>query len=143
MSHGERMKIVIAPNSFKESPGAPAVARAIEAGFRQVFADAEYLPIPVADGGAGMLQAPGMGLFAANGTVIAPGGGCLGRLANQQGIPVIAMAGCLGEGAELVLDHGVTTLFPILPDPGSLEATLVAAEENLRATARNIAAEIF
>jgi glycerate kinase len=377
MFYGESMKIVIAPDSFKESLGAPAVARAIEAGFRQVFADAEYLLIPVADGGegtvetlvaatggrfistavhdplgkvieasygvdgnnetayiemaaasglelippgqrnplltgsygtgemildalrrgfrhlilgiggsatndggAGMLQALGMGLFDANGTVIAPGGGSLGelaeidtsglapelkecriqvacdvnnpltgergasavfgpqkgadpamvemldrnlthwadliereiqrdvrnvagagaaggmgvallaflgaelqsgsdivlqtvqleqamegadlvitgegridgqsiagktpvgvtRLANQKGIPVIAMAGCLGEGAELVLNHGVTALFPILPGLASLEDTLVAAEENLRTTARNIAA---
>lgn len=142
MSHGERLKIVIAPDSFKESP----VLRQSPGQLRLV--SGRFSPMPntcrsLWRGGAGMWQAPGMGLFPANSTVIAPGGGGLGRLANQQGIPVITMAGCLGEGAELVLDHGVTTLFPILPDPGSLEDTLIAAEENLRATARNIAAEIF
>lgn len=36
------MKIVIAPDSFKESLTAVETARQIEAGFREVFADADY-----------------------------------------------------------------------------------------------------
>lgn len=45
------MKIVIAPDSFKESLSALEVAEAIEAGFRQVFPEAHYVKVPVADGG--------------------------------------------------------------------------------------------
>ncbi|WP_417528712.1 glycerate kinase [Marinomonas shanghaiensis] len=50
------MKIVIAPDSFKESLTALEVADAIEAGFRQVFADADYIKVPMADGGEGTVQ---------------------------------------------------------------------------------------
>lgn len=51
------MKIVIAPDSFKESLSALAVAEEIEAGFREIFPEAEYCKIPVADGGEGTVQA--------------------------------------------------------------------------------------
>ena len=47
------MKIVIAPDSYKESLSASEVAQAIEKGFREIFPDAQYVSIPVADGGAG------------------------------------------------------------------------------------------
>lgn len=51
------MKIVIAPDSFKESLSALEVAAAIEAGFREVFPQAEYRKLPLADGGEGTVQA--------------------------------------------------------------------------------------
>ncbi len=51
------MKIVIAPDSFKESLTALQVARAIQEGFQHVFPDADYLQIPLADGGEGTVQA--------------------------------------------------------------------------------------
>jgi glycerate kinase len=51
------MKIVIAPDSFKESLSALEVASAIEAGMREVWPDAEYVKVPVADGGEGTVQA--------------------------------------------------------------------------------------
>ena len=51
------MKIVIAPDSFKESLTAMAVANEIEAGFREIFPDATYCKLPVADGGEGTVQA--------------------------------------------------------------------------------------
>ena len=50
------MKIVIAPDSFKESLTAAEVATAIETGFKQIIPDAEYVKVPVADGGEGTLQ---------------------------------------------------------------------------------------
>ncbi|WP_051369105.1 glycerate kinase [Psychromonas arctica] len=50
------MKIVIAPDSFKESLTAKQVCRAIETGFKRVFPDASYDLIPVADGGEGTVQ---------------------------------------------------------------------------------------
>ena len=50
------MKIVIAPDSFKESLTALEVANAIEVGFRQVFPRAQYVKVPMADGGEGTVQ---------------------------------------------------------------------------------------
>lgn len=50
------MKIVIAPDSFKESLTALEVASAIEIGFRKVFPDVDYVKIPMADGGEGTVQ---------------------------------------------------------------------------------------
>lgn len=51
------MKIVIAPDSYKESLSASAVAQAIEKGFREIFPDAHYVSVPVADGGEGTVEA--------------------------------------------------------------------------------------
>lgn len=51
------MKIVIAPDSYKESLSATQVAQAIEKGFREIFPDAEYVSMPVADGGEGTVDA--------------------------------------------------------------------------------------
>ncbi|TPV79639.1 glycerate kinase [Klebsiella pneumoniae] len=51
------MKIVIAPDSYKESLSASEVAQAIEKGFREIFPDAQYVSLPVADGGEGTVEA--------------------------------------------------------------------------------------
>ncbi len=51
------MKIVIAPDSYKESLSAVEVAQAIEKGFREIFPDAHYIAVPVADGGEGTVDA--------------------------------------------------------------------------------------
>ena len=51
------MKIVIAPDSYKESLSALDVACAIEDGFREIFPDAQYVKLPVADGGEGTVEA--------------------------------------------------------------------------------------
>lgn len=50
------MKIIIAPDSFKESLTALEVANAIETGFRHVFPNGEYIKVPMADGGEGTVQ---------------------------------------------------------------------------------------
>ncbi len=51
------MKIVITPDSYKESLSASEVAQAIEKGFREIFPDAQYVSVPVADGGEGTVEA--------------------------------------------------------------------------------------
>ena len=51
------MIVLIAPDSFKESLSARAAAHAIEAGFRDIFLDAAYVLIPMADGGEGTVAA--------------------------------------------------------------------------------------
>ncbi|GEA59708.1 glycerate kinase [Vibrio comitans] len=50
------MKIVIAPDSYKESLSAMGVAQAIEDGFKHIMPDAEYIKLPMADGGEGTVQ---------------------------------------------------------------------------------------
>ncbi|MEZ8351399.1 glycerate kinase [Vibrio splendidus] len=50
------MKIVIAPDSFKESLSAVSVAAYIEKGFREIFPDADYVILPLADGGEGTVD---------------------------------------------------------------------------------------
>ena len=61
------MKIVIAPDSYKESLNALEVATQIEAGFREVFPNASYVKLPVADGGEGTVEAM---VAATNGEII-------------------------------------------------------------------------
>ena len=51
------MKIVIAPDSFKESLTASEVCDAIETGFATVFKEADIIKIPMADGGEGTAAA--------------------------------------------------------------------------------------
>lgn len=50
------MKIIIAPDSFKESMTASEVAQAIYAGFSPIFPTATYELIPLADGGEGFVD---------------------------------------------------------------------------------------
>ncbi|MDQ0975073.1 glycerate kinase [Neobacillus niacini] len=50
------MKVVIAPDSFKESLSAYEVAVAVEQGFREVFPEAECVKVPMADGGEGLVH---------------------------------------------------------------------------------------
>lgn len=51
------MKILIAPDSFKESLSAEQVANAIKAGFVVHYPNADYHLMPIADGGEGTLDA--------------------------------------------------------------------------------------
>lgn len=51
------MKIVIAPDSFKESLSAQGVAAALAEGVRKAFPDAEIVSVPMADGGEGTVAA--------------------------------------------------------------------------------------
>ena len=50
------MKIVIAPDSFKESLSAMEVAAAIAEGWQKILPDTECVCIPMADGGEGTVQ---------------------------------------------------------------------------------------
>jgi len=51
------MKIIIAPDSFKDSLSAEGVAQAIAEGLAQVWPDAELVQCPMADGGEGTVDA--------------------------------------------------------------------------------------
>jgi glycerate kinase len=51
------VKIVVAPDSFKESLTAKEASEIIEEGIRRVFPQAEVIKIPLADGGEGTVEA--------------------------------------------------------------------------------------
>lgn len=57
------MKIVIAPDSFKESLTALEAANAAEEGFKKVFPCAEIVKLPMADGGEGLVHSLVSSLF--------------------------------------------------------------------------------
>lgn len=50
------MKFIIAPDSFKGSLTAQDAAKAIRRGLSKVFPDADYVQVPMADGGEGTVQ---------------------------------------------------------------------------------------
>ncbi|MCW8330511.1 glycerate kinase [Photobacterium sp. SDRW27] len=89
------MKIIIAPDSYKESLTAMEVATAIEAGFRQVLPDAEYHKLPMADGGEGTVQSL---VDATDGTVIE----C--RVTGPLGEPVDGFYGLMGDGKTAIIE---------------------------------------
>ncbi|BDY06961.1 glycerate kinase [Ferrimonas sp. YFM] len=62
------------------------------------------------------------------------------RLAKRAGVPVVALAGSLGPGAELVHQEGIGALFSVVPGVTNLDHALARGAENLTLTARNLAA---
>lgn len=65
------------------------------------------------------------------------------KQAKLQGIPTIGIAGCLGDNANAILDHGMAAIFPIIPHLSPLDDVLANAKLNLSNTARNIGAVLM
>ncbi|AMO57400.1 glycerate kinase [Endozoicomonas montiporae] len=106
------MKIVIAPDSFKECLSAIDVATAIETGMRRVLPAAEFVKVPVADGGEGTLQS----------LVDGTGGQFYSRtVTGPLGEPVEARFGILGDGKTAVIEmaeaSGLELVLPHLRNP--------------------------
>ena len=60
------------------------------------------------------------------------------RLAQRHGVPVVAVAGSLGEGYDALYQQGLAAAFSLVPGPLSLEEALAQAEGLLERTARDI-----
>ncbi|WP_273807446.1 MULTISPECIES: glycerate kinase [unclassified Pseudomonas] len=60
------------------------------------------------------------------------------RLAQRHGVPVLAVAGSLGEGYDALYEQGLAAAFSLVPGPLSLEEALAQAEVLLERTARDI-----
>lgn len=89
------MKVVIAPDSYKESLTAMEVATAIESGFKEIMPDAEYIKLPMADGGEGTVQS----------LVDATGGDIVTvEVTGPLGQPVEGFYGLLGDGSTAVIE---------------------------------------
>ena len=63
------------------------------------------------------------------------------RLAKQHGKPVIAFAGCLGDGAELCNAHGIDAFFPILRTVCTLDEAM--DRQNACRNLRDCAEQVF
>ena len=87
------MKIVIAPDSFKESLSAIDAAHAIQRGFASHFPDADYYLVPMADGGEGTVAA----LLAARG-----GQWQSVSVEDPLGRPITARYGLLPDGSAVM-----------------------------------------
>ena len=100
------MKVVIAPDSFKESLTAKQVSDAIKEGLARVWHDAEFVTVPVADGGEGTVQSlidatHGEQVFT---TVMSP-------LGNE----VQAFYGILGDGETAVIEMAEASGLHLVP----------------------------
>jgi glycerate kinase len=98
---------VIAPQSFKGSADAVAVASAIARGIRRVWARAECVELPLADGGEGTALA----------LVRATGGEMQrARVHDPLGREIDAEWGVLGDGTTAVLEMAAASGLPLLRD---------------------------
>jgi len=106
------MKVTIAPDSLKESLGAPQAARAIARGVRRACAEADCVLVPMADGGEGTTEA-----------IVDATDGSVRRavVADPLGRPVEACWGLCGDGITAVVEmaraSGLELLSPDERDP--------------------------
>ncbi|WP_223569961.1 glycerate kinase [Pseudomonas sp. BF-R-26] len=61
------------------------------------------------------------------------------RIARQHGVPVIVIAGTLGEGYQALYEHGIDAAFALASGPMTLEQACAEAPRLLRERARDIA----
>jgi len=102
----EGMKIVIAPDSFKESLTALEAAEAIERGFKRVIPNAEYIKVPMSDGGEGTVQS----------LVDATGGEVISKVVTGSlGKPVNAFFGILGNKTTAVIEMAAASGIHLVP----------------------------
>ena len=100
------MKIVLAPDSYKGSLSARAVAEAMREGVLRVVPDAETVLVPVADGGDGTLE-----------TLVDSTGGAVESLTvtGPLGEPATAAWGALGDGNTALVEMARTSGLAMVP----------------------------
>ena len=116
------MRIVVAPDSYKGSVSAVAVAEAFQRGIRQVFPAAEVVMVPIADGGEGTVEA----LIAATGGEIRHT-----LVTGPLGAPHVAHWGILGDGLSAVIEMASASGLPLLaPEERDPRITTTSAPAN-------------
>lgn len=98
-------RILIAPDSFKESLDASQVAEAIASGFKRVFPRVETIMLPMSDGGEGLVR-----------TLVAATGGRIvhKRVTGPLGEPVEAFFGVLGDNNTCVIEMAAASGLPLV-----------------------------
>lgn len=99
-------RIIIAPDSFKESLDASQVAKAIAVGVKKALPNVETVEVPLADGGEGLAT-----------TLVAATGGKLleAVVTGPLGEPVTARWGLLGDGRTAVVEMAQASGLPLVP----------------------------
>lgn len=126
MSIVRQPTFVLAPDSFKESMTAKEVCEAMEKGLRQAFPDANYVHVPMADGGEGTVQA----------LVDATGGRlCSLEVTGPLGEPVLAEYGLLGDGETAAIEMASASGLHLVPPDrrNPLQTTTYGTGELIRA----------
>ena len=100
-------RVVIAPQSFKGSADAVAVAAAIARGFRRVMPDAQLDEVPLADGGEGTVHAL---VRATRGTIR------IARVHDPLLREIDAAWGILGDGKTAVVEMAAASGLPLLTE---------------------------
>jgi glycerate 2-kinase len=101
------MRILVAPDSFKESMTAEQAAQAVACGLRRALGQAVEIDIcPVADGGEGTVDAM---VAATRGRL------CTTRVTGPEGEPVTARWGLLGGGAGAILEMAQAAGLHLVP----------------------------
>ena len=100
------MKLVLAPDSFKESLSARAAALAMERAVRRAIPGAETVLLPIADGGEGTMA-----------TLVFATGGRMHRVevTGPLGSRVAARYGTLGDGATAVVEMAEASGLQLVP----------------------------
>lgn len=100
------MRVVLCPDSFKESLTAPAVAAAMRRGMARVWPAADFVEVPLADGGEGTVEA----------LVRATGGELVTRrVRGPLGQPVDAAYGLVGDGRTAVVEIAAASGLHLVP----------------------------
>ena len=124
------MKIIVAPQAFKESLKAHKVAAAMAEGVRTAIPDIQIVSLPMADGGEGtvkaMIESPG------DQTVTTYGLGPLGDKNN-------AIWGILGDGKTAVIEMAAASGLNRVPENrrDALAASTIGTGELIRAALEN------
>jgi glycerate kinase len=99
------LRIIVAPDSYKGSVSAVAVAQAMERGVLHVFPEAVVCKVPIADGGEGTVEA----------LVAATGGTMLqAPVSDPLGQPISAHWGVLGDGRTAVIEMAAASGLPLV-----------------------------
>jgi len=100
------MRVVIAPDSFKESINAAEAAEAIAEGVMRAAPDAQFDLVPMADGGEGTVAA----LVAAT-----DGAEAEAMVTGPMGEPTVASYGLLGDGSTAVIEMAAAAGLHLIP----------------------------
>jgi glycerate kinase len=119
------MKVIIAPNSFRDSLSAIRVCKAMAHGVLKVVPDAEIVQMPVADGGEGTVQ-----------TMVRASRGKTEKVkvTGPIGEPVMAEYGILGDGLTAVIGMAAASGLELIPvqKRNPLRTTTVGTGELIR-----------
>jgi len=89
------MTILIAPDSYKESLSAIEVAETIKNGFKSIFPDANYVLLPLGDGGEGTVTSL---VYSKNGTIVKT------KVQNALGKKIDSFYGLINENKTAVIE---------------------------------------